>query len=103
MLSISIVTESSARQGKQHHKRKLLFCVLQSLLDCIAGWVGVIDYRCFSLYETERSVCVLVCHHRLTVDSEDEVRLFIVKVTQSSPGASTPYFQLGLSLIIFYL
>lgn len=98
--SISIVTESNANQENNIIKENWCW-VLQSLLDSIAGWVGVIHCTCFCLCETERNVlCALVCHRRIKGDAEDEVTVFLVKVSQSSPGA--PNSQETLFPSIFF-
>lgn len=45
-------------------------CALVSLLDSIAGWVGVIDCRCCSV-RLKEMFCALVSYCRITGDSED--------------------------------
>lgn len=36
--------------------------------------------------------CVLMCHSRITVECQDEVTVFLLKVSQLSSGAPTPLF-----------
>lgn len=76
--SIAIVTESDAKQGKQHYKRKLLlrFTVIIGFYSWVGGSKLIADVSPF--VRLKEMFCVLVCHRRITVDSEDEVTLFRV-------------------------
>lgn len=73
-------------------------CVSQSLLDSIAGWVGVIDCRCFFV-RLKEMFCVLVCHCRIAVDSEDELLLSWSRLVSHLRELSHPISK-RLSLII---
>ena len=88
---ISIVTESDAKQGKQHHKRKLplRFTVIIGFY----SWVGWSNWlHMFLFVWLKEMFCVLMCHSRITVDS-----------SWSRLVSRLREPQWCLSLIIFYL
>lgn len=74
-------------------------CALVSLLDSIAGWVGVIDCRCCSV-RLKEMFCALVSYCRITGDSEDYTHFSSPRLVSHLQGIPHPVSK-RLSLIIW--